>query len=1042
MSLRLFLLAAASPLCLAAGVARAETAISTTVTTPIATATAASGARDDVRITTSGVIKPAGGAAVTLNSNNSVALEGAVTVTDANGATGLAVLGGNTGEVKVSGAISVDESFEAKDTDNDGDIDGPFATGSGRYGIRLSGAQPFQGSITRTAGAIVVEGNDSAGISLEAGLVGALRSAGSITVTGDRSFGVHAASAIAGDVLLTGPVNVLGKDSVGVALDGDVGGRLVLGHAVTATGYRYTTRPSDAATAKLDADDLLQGGPAVRIAGDVAGGVLIDAPPPDLSASDPDEDKDGVPDAQETTGTLSVFGAAPALLVGSGVRPVRLGPVGTGLDAYGLVIKGVVQAAGVYDGVSATGLQIGGLGGAVAVDGGIKLTGSVNAAAVKADATGLRLGAGATAPSLANAGTLKAQATATDAVNARALRLDAGASLAELDNTGAIVAAISGSKGSATAVLDLAGSLRTITNTNQISATITPATAGATVAGQAVALDLRANTAGVTVRQQANSVTTVTPAIRGDVLFGAGAARLELLAGTLDGAVAFGSGADVLTLDGGAKLTGALTDAGGGLSIDIVRGRITATNAQAVALTSLDLGGAGELVLTLDPAAGSATRFDVAGQARLASGAKLGLRFASKLAGPASFTLIKAGTLVSGGLDQSLLGATPWLYKSSLRVDAAQNAVIADVRRRTSAEAGLTSAEASAYDAVFANFDRDAAVRDALLAKTDEAGFAGLYDQMLPDHAGGLFQSMAQAATAAGRALDQGPGLLPRDRPRAWTQEIAFIVKRDAGRGSSYDATGFGLAGGLETADNGLGVLGVQSNFVTIDVDEKGSAAAESLNGSAVAAGLYWRVESGGLSAALGATGGYAWMKSDRAVVDQAAGLNRKASSDWSGLTGAAHASLGWRIGGERFYARPQATADYFYFKEDSRKETGGGAAIDLAIDERSSSELDAFAGITVGAQWGEESALTWTPELTVGWRGVAGDGAGVTTARFVAGGPAFHMATPDIEGGGGVVRLAMRGQGQYFDVAVEAGGEQRDGYEAYDARLVARLVF
>jgi outer membrane autotransporter protein len=301
---------------------------------------------------------------------------------------------------------------------------------------------------------------------------------------------------------------------------------------------------------------------------------------------------------------------------------------------------------------------------------------------------------------------------------------------------------------------------------------------------------------------------------------------------------------------------------------------------------------------------------------------------------------------------------------------------------------------------------------------------------------------MAQASTASGRALDGGAGVLPRDRARAWTQEIAFVVKRDAGRGSSYDATGFGVAGGLETPDTGLGVLGVQSNFVTADVDEKGAAAAESLNGSAFAAGLYWRAEGERLTAALGATGGYAWMTSERAVVDQASGLNRKAKSDWSGLTAAVHASLGWRLGGERFYVRPQATADYFYFKEDSRKETGGGAAIDLAIDERSSSELDAFAGITLGAQWGEESALTWTPELTLGWRGVAVDGAGVTTARFVAGGPAFHVAAPDIEGGGGVVRLALRGQGQYFDVAIEAGGEQRDGYEAYDARLVARLMF
>ena len=50
------LFAAASPICLMAGAAQAETAISTAVTTPVATASAASGARDDVKITSAGSV--------------------------------------------------------------------------------------------------------------------------------------------------------------------------------------------------------------------------------------------------------------------------------------------------------------------------------------------------------------------------------------------------------------------------------------------------------------------------------------------------------------------------------------------------------------------------------------------------------------------------------------------------------------------------------------------------------------------------------------------------------------------------------------------------------------------------------------------------------------------------------------------------------------------------------------------------------------------------------------------------------------------------
>ena len=88
------------------------------------------------------------------------------------------------------------------------------------------------------------------------------------------------------------------------------------------------------------------------------------------------------------------------------------------------------------------------------------------------------------------------------------------------------------------------------------------------------------------------------------------------------------------------------------------------------------------------------------------------------------------------------------------------------------------------------------------------------------------------------------------------------------------------------------------------------------------------------------------------------------------------------------------------------------------------------------------ESAFVWIPELTAGWRQAAGDGVDVTTARFVAGGPAFSLAAPDLSGGGPVVRLALRGQGQYFDFALEGGGEYRDDYEAYDGRVVVRFLF
>lgn len=1042
MSLRYVLLAAASPLCLVAGVAHAETAISTATTAPIATATAANGARDSIKVTSAGSVNPTGGTAITMNSNDAIAMEGTIKITGANDATGILVQGGNSANLTVSGTITLDETTEIKDTDGDGDNDGPFATGARRYGVRVTGPAAYGGSIYMPSGSMVIEGVDSAGVLAETAIGGSVTTAG-ITVIGDRSFGVRTIGAVAGNVNVLGGVSVQGLNAVGVSTEGDVAGRMVIGSTVTTTGFRYTTRPADAAVAKLDADDLMLGGSAVRIRANVLGGLLVDAPPADKDTNDADEDDDGIPDASETTGTITTFGSAPALAVGAADRAVRLGVGGTGVDAYGVNMKGNVAASGVYDGIATTAIQLGGYGGAVTVDGGVRVSGAVTSTAAKAGAVGLRLGGGATTPILNVAdGSIKASAAATDAVNVRAVQVDAGASLTSIYNSGTVSSALTSNKGSSTAILDASGSVREVVNARTISATITNADSTAAQAGRAVALDLRANTAGVTVRQVANASANVTSAIVGDVLFGSGAAKLELLAGTLDGAVAFGSGADTLLIDGGAKLTGAITDAGGGLGVTVTKGRLTATNVDVINLTSLNVGSTGELVFTADPANSKATLFNVTGAANIATGAKIGLRFASKLTAPTTYTLVKAGSLTAGTLDQSLLSSMPWLYKADVRADTAQNSIVADVRRRTAMEAGMTSAEAAAYDAVFQNFDRDTAVRDALLSKTDQAGFVNLYDQFLPDYQGGLFHVLAAANETAGRGIEEEQPLLSTEGVRVWTQEIAFKVKRDLNGPGSYDANGFGLTAGMETPNTSLGTLGILTNFVNVNVDENGASAAESLNGSVFAAGLYWRETAGGLTANLGVTGGYAMMDNKRVVLNTDTALQRTAKSKWNGYTAAIHGNASYTLMAGRFYAKPHVTADYFLFKEDGRTESGGGEAIDLKIEDRSSSQLSAFAGVILGARFGEESAWVWVPEVTAGWRQVSGDGADVTTARFVAGGPSFSLSAPALNGGGGVVRVALRGQGQYFDFAIEAGGEVRDDYEVYDGRLVARFLF
>jgi hypothetical protein len=169
------------------------------------------------------------------------------------------------------------------------------------------------------------------------------------------------AGAVNGNVALTnGTISVQGANAVGVQLSGDISGALVIQNAINTTGYRSTTPPAD--VSKLDADDLLQGGSAVVVGGNVAGGIMFDSRPADASSTDTDEDDDGIPDAEEGNASINSYGAAPAVQIGTASQAVTIGAVSSSSAGHGLVVKGGINGTGVYKGVSATGRSNGGGG--------------------------------------------------------------------------------------------------------------------------------------------------------------------------------------------------------------------------------------------------------------------------------------------------------------------------------------------------------------------------------------------------------------------------------------------------------------------------------------------------------------------------------------------------------------------------------------------------------------------------------------------------------------------------------------------------------
>lgn len=1058
------LLAAAvaiAPLMVATGV-QAEVVISTTRTTPIETANATGSAADSIRIASGGAINVATGTAVTVNTNHGLDIDsgGSITMTNAaDGATAILVNSANPGNIIIGGSVSVTDNIDSyPDTDNDGDFDGPWANGTGRYGLRMTGAGPVTSNLTiESSGSIRVDGNNSYAVSIERALVGNISSLGAIRVVGDNSTAFRTTGAVTGNVFLGGTVSADGANATAVSIGGDVSGRLSFQGDISASGYRYTTRAGDAFVSRLEADDLLQGGSAIVVSGNVGGGVVLEAPPANDDPNNNDEDGDGTPDASEGTSSVKVYGSAPAVRVGSTTQDIALGVVGTGDNAYGFINRGTIDAAGIYDGVQANGVVFGGdPGRTVNIAGGFRNTGTIAALAVEADATTVRFGAGTTAPSIVNTRNITS-GVATDGVHrSTAIQIDAGATVNSLSNSGQILATAGGGTAGVSAIRDLSGSLSSISNTGKILATLSPNEDGDPITGSSTAIDVSANTTGVTLVQSGvtGGVTAERPDtdgdgvpdanepdITGDIRLGSGADQLDIRNGTVTGAISFGAGADRLDISGGAVVRGALSDGDGQLAINVANGVLESRQAGSINVSSLNVGANGDLIVTLDPVNNTSSGYNVSGAATLAAGAGLGVRFATLLDGPERFNIINAGAgnlTLGGSLDQAALQAnSPYLYMVTAGTDLAAGDIYVDARRRSASEAGLTGVEASAFDAVYGSLGGSTAIRDAFLSQTGRDGFINLYEQMLPDHSGGPLLSLASGVDAVTRALTGRNASAAPGETSAWLQEINFYADKDRTDTYGFRSEGFGVAGGIEQG-TGNGAFGLSIAFTSSDLEDPEAEAEEVLTASLIELGLYWRAQGQYWTTWARAAAGYATFDATRQLVGS--GLNIRNESSWNGFTLAAAGGASYERKMGRWNIRPEIYAEYFSLSEDARSETGGGDGFDLDIDERDGHLFSAVAAINVGYGFGENGWLR--PELRLGWRQNLSVDAGETIARFASGGPDFTLSPASIEGGGPIAGLRLSIGNELGMLTVAADAEKLEDYVRYTLLLRASFRF
>ncbi|WP_313433819.1 autotransporter domain-containing protein [Novosphingobium sp.] len=1017
--------------------------VTTKKTTPLLTSTIKNGAADAINVTKDGSVVLTGGTAVTMDSNHNVANAGTITVANANDARGIVANAGTTGDIVNTGTITLDEPYTPTDDDKDGDLDGPFALGSNKIGIRTEG--DHTGKITHS-GTITVEGNDSAGISLGGKLTGNFTHDGKTSVLGDNAIGVKTGQ-IDGNVRLAGSVQAQGKNAIGAQFGGDVNGAMVVQGQIVSTGYRYPTPPAD--PSKLDADDLLQGGSAIVVEGNVTGGIVLAVAPKDSDPNNADEDGDGIPDATEGAAKVATYGKAPAIVIGSASRDIAIGPVASTASKFGLQIDGTVESHGLYAGVDGNGVAIGGLGGKVTIANGIGIAGGIAATSKDAAATALRLGAGASTPLVQNAGTIAA--TGAQAI---AVRIDAGASLPTLRNSGTIKAAAVNENGAATAISDASGTLNLIENSGAISAT--GAKAGS---GKNIAIDLSNAAGGVTVKQTQVGAGFTAPSIVGDILLAGGNDLVDIADGTLTGNVLFGGGnntlalsgdaiqtgnvtfgagsdtmtlagtsrfvgtadfgggADTLTLTGTSVFSGALANAGN-LAVKVTGGMLDVNRPASIA--SLDVAKDGVLAVTLNKAPGQGSAYTVAGTASFADGAKLAIKLADVSTAEGSYQVLTAGSIQGRDKLKAATELVPFMFKATLNDQAAANTVVVDVARRTVAELGLNRSQATAYNAIFAALGQDEKIEDVFLGIADGDRFRQAVGQMLPDHAGGSFEGLSLGTRTVARQLMEPMNPVWGESRFSTTLNLSFWGSdKKSGASAAYNLQGYAMSLGAEYL-TAIGRFGGTFSYLW---NRHTSGGASEIKSNSFELAGHWRGQFGAVQGFGRASIGRSNFDSERQFLGAIGteNVSRTIKGKWDGTFVTASGGASWEGGGSHFFYRPAVTVDYVRLKEDGYGETGGGKALDLTVASRTSDELGVNGGVTLGIDFMgmQRRDENWfRVETEGGWREIVSGGLGATTAHF-AGGQNFTLDGDEATSGwfarlraiGGTLGLTMGGE-------------------------------
>lgn len=987
---------------------------------------------EDVTIENEGTITiDTTGPALVLNSNNNIINSGSITIEDVNNAIGVSLEGGENRNYTQSGSINVNETFEVASTDSDPATDGPFAEGSGRTGILISGSSPFEGNVELTStSSINIEGTDSFGINLtntsinQEGLIGDLFTGGAITVRGARSTAININSGITGDFTNTGTINGQGEEIKGINIEADIQGGFVNSAGVSVTGYRSLGRPtisesfSSNSREQITAEDLFQAGSAITIRANISEGIHFDDGINDVLDDNGNQtfDSDGnVIRSSDTPSTVVQNGSAPAILIGDTENSILIGSVAQISDPndplyesnlqYSFVNQGGIQSNGLYDDIDATALSINN----TILSQGINNTGQMTATAYVApqeltdsDGNSLTPGDGQArvivlstntiADTLDNSGVILASSSEAidlvynDLTNvlpsrhvlATAIDIDTTSTLNEINNTGSISSVLVGRQGTAYAIRDQSGSLSSVTNTGTIGAvgTTSDPTGNESINFTLVAIDASQNIDGFTFMQsraiEDNSSSNFTPAdpnIFGDIRLGIGNDWVGSSAGNIRGDIDFNLGDDSFYLTGGSFFQGAINNQDGLILGVSDNSTMALTEAEIISITSASFDGTSTFSPVLNGNDGTSSTLQASGNVVFETGATIVPTLTNVVGiNQTAFTVASAGgQLTVGDLATLSSSETPFLFNTSY--DVVGNDLVITLQLRDSSELGLDQVQSSAYAPAIQALRNNTELGDAFANITTEREFNSAFNQVLPEFSAAARQFVLANVDGAIGAVANHLDSVRRspDKPGGAWLQEFAYFADRSLSGLSEQYRGAGF--GISTGlDTSLGP------FHAVGVN-LGFASTEIEDVLGIDEPLDVITIQGGAYAgwASGSLGIETYLGGGFNDFEQ----NRRvrinsysgeAQGDWSGVHINSSARIGYDIDiNDKYWIRPTLSLDYLRLSEKSYTETGD-KGIALDVDKRTSESGSATAMFNLGAKF--QGKRTWIkPSIRLGYR-------------------------------------------------------------------------